>query len=144
MGLWQRIVQGVSWWNGSTWGTSLSTWLRGEAVGTDEFGNRYFRTKGGKIDPALGVERRWVIYNGLAEASRIPPGWYRWMHHLSNDAPSEDDYVPFEWELPHQENMTGTAKAYRPRGSILRTDPERAISAGYDAWTPDEGSRSTQ
>ena len=37
----------------------------GELVGEDEFGNRYYRTKGGKIDPTLGFERRWVIYNGV-------------------------------------------------------------------------------
>ena len=42
----------------------------GEHVGEDEFGNAYFRTRGGKIDPTLGFERRWVIYNGYAEADR--------------------------------------------------------------------------
>ena len=53
-----------TWWNGATFGTLLTTSLYGEFVGEDEFGNRYYRTKGGKIDPALGFERRWVIYNG--------------------------------------------------------------------------------
>ena len=51
--------------------------LYGERVGEDEFGNRYYRTKGGKIDPALGFERRWVIYNGYAEASKIGAGLAR-------------------------------------------------------------------
>ena len=37
----------------------------------DEFGNRYFRTRNGKIDPTLGFERRWVIYNGLAETTAV-------------------------------------------------------------------------
>ena len=62
-----------TWWNGQTFGTLLTTSLYGEFVGEDEFGNRYYRTKGGKIDPALGFERRWVIYNGVAEASSVPP-----------------------------------------------------------------------
>ena len=62
-----------TWWNGQTFGTQLWTALYGEFVGEDEFGNRYYRTKGGKIDPALGFERRWVIYNGYAEASAIGP-----------------------------------------------------------------------
>jgi len=39
----------------------------GELVGEDEYGNRYYRTKEGRIDPTLGFERRWVIYKGLAE-----------------------------------------------------------------------------
>ncbi len=64
-----------TWWNGQTFGTQVWTALYGEFVGEDEFGNRYYRTKGGKIDPTLGFERRWVIYNGLRrglERSRRP------------------------------------------------------------------------
>ena len=30
-----------------TLGTRLYTWLRGEEVGRDDFGNRYYREKGG-------------------------------------------------------------------------------------------------
>ena len=60
-----------TWWNGATFGTLLTTSLYGEFVGEDEFGNRYYRSKG-KIDPAFGRERRWVIYNGLVEASKLP------------------------------------------------------------------------
>lgn len=132
----RRLLQAFTWWNGTTWGTSLTTMLRGEYVGTDQFGNAYYRSKGGKKDKTLGLERRWVIYEGIAEPSMIPPGWYRWMHHLSDVAPSKDDYVPREWEAPHEPNRTGTPDAYRPQGSILRPDPEAGISAGYDAWRP--------
>ena len=57
-------------------GVTTNPTLYGEVVGEDEFGNRYYRTKGGKIDPSLGFERRWVIYNGVAEASTIPPSWH--------------------------------------------------------------------
>lgn len=135
-GILRRVLQAFVWWDGATWGTQLTTFLRGEEVGRDEFGNRYFRAKGGRIDPALGFQRRWVIYAGAAEASTIPPGWYRWMHHLSHVPPSQDGYRPREWELPHKPNMTGTAEAHHPHGSIVRPDPERGISAGYDAWTP--------
>lgn len=135
-GFLRRVLQAFTWWHGTTWGTQWTTFLRGEAVGTDEFGNAYFRTKGGRKDPALGVERRWVIYRNVAEASKIPPAWYRWMHHLSDAPPSEEAYAPREWELAHKPNMTGTAEAYRPNGSIFRPDPEAGISAGYDAWMP--------
>ena len=61
------LLRFFTWWNGQTFGTQLWTWLYGELVGEDEFGNHYFRTKRGKIDPTLGFERRWVIYNGIAE-----------------------------------------------------------------------------
>jgi len=79
-----------TWWNGATFGTLVWTALYGEFVGEDEFGNRYYRTKGGKIDPALGFERRWVIYNGLAEASTVPPSWHGWMHHTVDVPPTEE------------------------------------------------------
>ena len=72
-----------TWWNGRTVNTAFSTWRFGEVVGTDEYGNTYYRTIGGKIDPALGFERRWVIYNGYPEASMVPTGWYGWLHHTS-------------------------------------------------------------
>ena len=39
-----------TWWNADL-RHPVWTWLYGEAVGEDEFGNRYYRTKGGKIDP---------------------------------------------------------------------------------------------
>ena len=57
------FVRFFTWWNGQTFGTQVWTALHGEFVGEDERGNRYYRAKGGKIDPTFGFERRWVIYN---------------------------------------------------------------------------------
>ncbi len=53
-------------------GTKLYTWLHGELVGRDQFGNRYYRAKGGAKRSDL-KERRWVLYEGEPEASRVPP-----------------------------------------------------------------------
>ena len=78
----QFFLKFFTWWNGQTFGTQLWTKRYGELVGQDEQGNLYYRTRGGAIDPALGFERRWVIYNGYAVASRIPTGWHGWMHHV--------------------------------------------------------------
>ena len=47
-------------------GTYLYTWLRGRQVGADQFGNRYYEHKSKKL--ANGKLKRWVLYNGLAEA----------------------------------------------------------------------------
>jgi hypothetical protein len=60
----QFFLKFFTWWSSQTFGTQLWTWRFGELVGTDDQGNRYYRTKGGVIDPTLGFERRWVIYNG--------------------------------------------------------------------------------
>ena len=63
------LLKLFTWWNSQTFGTQFWTWMYGEPVGDDEFGNRYYRTCGGKIDKTLGFERRRVIYNGYTEAS---------------------------------------------------------------------------
>jgi NADH:ubiquinone oxidoreductase subunit len=132
----QFFLKLFTWWNGQTFGTQLWTWRFGEVVGTDEQGNIYYRTKGGKIDPTLGFERRWVVYNGLAEASRIPPSWHGWMHHTVDVPPTEDGYAPREWEKPHVPNMTGTPAAYRPSGSTLASGRRPAATGDYQPWTP--------
>ena len=131
------ITETFTWWNGQTMGTRFHTWRHGELVGTDEMGNNYYRTKGGVIDPALGFERRWVIFNGVAEATKIPSGWHAWMHQRSDVAPSQEEYVPHEWELPHRANATGTANAYRPPGSTLGVGHRPTVTGDYRAWTPE-------
>jgi len=114
----------------------LWTWRFGEFVGEDEQGNRYYRTKGGEIDPTLHFERRWVIYNGLAEASRVPPAWHGWLHHTVDVPPTQDGYKPREWEKPHVPNMTGTPYAYRPPGSTLASGRRPQATGDYQPWTP--------
>ena len=66
-----------------TLGTRLFTWLNGERVGTDSFGNHYYRekkrralVKGGGFNSR---ERRWVIYSGRAEATKVPAEWHGWI-----------------------------------------------------------------
>jgi NADH:ubiquinone oxidoreductase subunit len=125
-----------TWWNGQTFGTQLWTWLYGEFVGEDEFGNRYYRTKGGKIDPTLAVERRWVIYNGVAEASKVPPSWHGWLHHIVDVPPTQEETRTYAWEKPHRPNLTGTPAAYRPSGSMLRQGRRPKATGDYKAWVP--------
>jgi len=120
------LTELFTWWNGQTFGTRVWTWRKGEFVGEDEFGNRYYRERKGK--------RRWVIYNGVAEASAIPPGWHGWIHHRVDTPPGA--YQPHEWEKPHEPNLTGTAAAYRPKGSILGAMARPKSDGEYDAWTP--------
>jgi len=120
------LLEFFTWWNGATLGTRVWTWWKGEFVGEDEFGNLYYREKNGP--------RRWVIFNGPAEASAIPPGWHGWMHRRVDTPPGS--YQPREWEKPHQPNLTGTAAAYRPKGSILGTAQPPKSDGDYEAWKP--------
>jgi NADH:ubiquinone oxidoreductase subunit len=65
---------------GITLGTRLFTWLKGELVGTDHLGNRYYRDKRRRVLVRGGGhdsrERRWVVYQGEPEASCVPPEWH--------------------------------------------------------------------
>jgi len=131
------LLQFFTWWSGQTLNTRFHTWRHGEFVGTDEFGNRYYQTAGGRVDPALGFQRRWVIYAGATEGSMTPPGWYGWLHHTAELPPTADgSHVAHSWEKPHRPNMTGTAQAYRPQGSTLRSGKRPAATGDYDAWSP--------
>jgi NADH:ubiquinone oxidoreductase subunit len=130
------LLQFFTWWSGQTLGTRFHTWRHGEFVGKDEFGNSYYRTAGGKIDPALGIERRWVIYAGQTEASATPPGWWGWLRHTTDVPPTKEAYSKKPWELPHLPNQTGTPNAYRPQGSALRGGQRPAATGDYEAWTP--------
>jgi NADH:ubiquinone oxidoreductase subunit len=130
------LLRLFTWWNSQTFGTQWWTFLYGELVGQDEFGNRYFRTKGGKIDPTLLFERRWVIYGGVAEASMVPPSWHGWLHHTVDMLPTEDTTKTHPWEKPHLPNLTGTAAAYRPSGSTLAQGRRPKATGDYKAWNP--------
>jgi NADH:ubiquinone oxidoreductase subunit len=131
------LARVFSWWHGATLNTLFYTWLHGEFVGQDEFGNAYYRTKGGKIDPVLHFERRWVIYNGISDGSKTPPDWYGWLHHTSDVPPTLERYAPHEWEKPYVPNMTGTPLAYRPPGSTLAAAARPPATGDYEAWSPE-------
>jgi NADH:ubiquinone oxidoreductase subunit len=115
-----------------TVGTKLFTWLRGELVGSDKTGNRYYRDK----KAAAGTrERRWVIYNGAPEASTVPAEWHGWLHHRTDDLPSADQ-PRRPWQAEHQPNLTGTAEAYRPPGSVLKGGQRDPATGDYEPWRP--------
>lgn len=127
MGILNTLLRAVTWWNGQTLNTQLYTWRRGVKVGEDAQGNAFFTTKDGK--------RRWVIYAGEVEASRVSPDWHGWLHHTFKETPSDRPLPRQSWEKPHQENLTGTPLAYAPEGSIRRNAP--VARKDYEAWTPE-------
>ncbi len=123
-----------------TLGTRLFTWLNGERVGTDSFGNHYYRekkrralVKGGGFNSR---ERRWVIYSGRAEASKVPAEWHGWLHHTVDVVPEPGTVSRRPWQKEHQPNLTGTVNAYHPRGSVLRDGHRPKTSGDYEPWVP--------
>ncbi|PPR09509.1 MAG: hypothetical protein CFH41_02539 [Alphaproteobacteria bacterium MarineAlpha11_Bin1] len=116
-----------------TIGTRLFTIFNGQQVGTDTQGNAYYRTKRGTRSVR---EKRWVIYKGNPEASRVPPAWHSWLHHTTDDIPEDDVGRRWEWQKEHQPNMTGTENAYRPPGHILNGGQRDEATGDYEPWQP--------
>lgn len=120
-----------TWWDGATIGTTLWSARNGKRVGEDTVGNTYHESRDGK--------RRWVIYNGSNDASRVPAEWHGWLHHTHDGLP--EDYLPpvKSWQKPQLGNMTGTDAAYAPAGALGSGDSRAKATGDYEAWSP-EGS----
>ncbi|SNY93794.1 NADH:ubiquinone oxidoreductase subunit [Cohaesibacter sp. ES.047] len=129
-----------TWWGNATLGTLVHTKRRGIYVGKDDFGNKYYKQAvkhNASYSGSRKGERRWVIYAQDAEASAVPAGWHGWLHYRTDVAPSQDDYVSWPWQKPHQANRTGTDEAYRPAGSILSPQSRPVATGDYEAWSPE-------
>ena len=123
-----------TWWTGASWGTILYG-LRGmKQVGEDAAGNTYWQ---GGSDTA-GRPRRYVIYVGANDASRVPAEWFGWLHHQHDHVPDDRALPPVRaWQKPAVPNMTGTALAYRPAGALEKGGRRAAATGDYEAWDPE-------
>ena len=127
MGFWSKTF---TWWNGATWGTSLFTRRFGTEVGRDDAGNVYYQDK---KNPA----RRWVIYDGSNDSSRVPPGWNAWLRGTIDELPEKSLPTRRKFELDPEPNLTGTMAAYRPGGSLTSKGVRPASTGDYEAWKPE-------
>jgi NADH:ubiquinone oxidoreductase subunit len=123
------LSQIFTWWNGTTLGTRLWTARHGDLVGRDEMGNTFYQTADGR--------KRWVIYSGEAEASRVSPDWHGWLHHTFDDAPDGGHLPRKPWERDHRPNLTGTEGAYHPPGSIVLPAERNRARGDYEPWLPE-------
>lgn len=117
----------------ATIGTKLHTLFHGRFIGRDEFGNRYFEARRAREDEKF--KRRWVIYHGKAEPSKVPPTWHGWLHY-THEAPLSNGR-PYAWVKAHIPNLTGTTGRYLPRGHISKGGKRAAASADYQPWKPE-------
>ena len=95
-----------------------------QKVGSDEFGNEYYQNKQGK---------RFVVYNGIAEPSKIPSEWFVWIHYSSNVVPLGINTRKASWQKIHTPNLTGTKNAYSPKDSA-----SSKTSSIYKSWDPNK------
>ncbi|WP_142849802.1 NADH:ubiquinone oxidoreductase subunit NDUFA12 [Telmatospirillum sp. J64-1] len=114
-------------------GTRLFTWIKGQLVGTDSLGNRYYTERHA---PKGRRPKRWVVFAGEAEASTVPPEWHAWLHYTTEHPLTEKAAKAAEWQKPHVPNLTGTPAAYLPPGHDLRGGQRERSAADYEAWRP--------
>jgi NADH:ubiquinone oxidoreductase subunit len=118
----------------ATIGTRIHTWLSGRYVGRDEFSNRYYEER---RNPKAGTRRRrWVMYNGMAEPSKVPAHWHGWLHH-THDRPAIESARRFGWQKEHLPNLTGTVTRHLPSGHTAKGGKRAANSADYQPWKPE-------
>ncbi|MCB1592031.1 MAG: NADH:ubiquinone oxidoreductase subunit NDUFA12 [Alphaproteobacteria bacterium] len=115
--------------------TFFTLFSGGKRVGIDQSGNKYYEAA-----PRKGYKRprRWVIYKGEPEASKVPPEWHGWLHHQTNTVPGEAESYRRPWQKPHQPNLTGTSGAYRPPGHILEGGVRDKATGDYEPWMPSD------
>jgi len=95
--------------------------LFNKKAGSDEFGNEYYQNKKGK---------RFVVYKGIAEPSKVPAKWHGWLHYTTDILPMQINTKKNSWEKIHIPNLTGTKNAYFPKSSqSSKTKP-------YKSWQP--------
>ena len=116
------LKQIFTWWHKQTVETFIYTLFTGKFVGIDEFGNKYYTNSRG---------RRWVIYKNNVESSKIPAEWHSWIHFLKTNKPSTE-IKKFSWQIQHEENLTGTKKAYKPDGSLIHNSKKNMKK--YETW----------
>ena len=107
------------WWNQQTLGTRIQTLLYGKYVGKDHLGNKYYQNKSGK---------RWVVYKGEVEASKIPVEWYSWMHQTKNKIENLHNFKKYNWQKDSIPNQTGSKNSYHPKKN------NNVIKKKYKSW----------
>src|SRR5260370_9029625 len=104
-----------------TLGTRLLTWFRGESVGTDSFGNRYYRERGSRKlrrgGGRFSREKRGVMYNGEPKGAKGPSERPALLPHTVHGVPPPDP-PRYPREKPHPPNMPHTPPPPLPPGSL--------------------------
>ena len=113
--------------------TRLHLYFNARLVGADNFGNRYYEER--KARPGK-PPRRYVRYNGLVEASKVPADWQGWLHHTEESPPPAEGYARHAWQQDHMPATTGTRHAHRPAGHLLKGGKRAAATGDYEPWTP--------
>ena len=115
-----------TWWHNQTVGTRIWSFLNGYKVGEDIFGHVYLRNK--------NDTKRWVLYDGDVDSTKVPPEWNAWLRYTSNIIPTLQK--KYAWEKEHKKNQTGSKNLYNPSASVLNSSNNKKKKSEYESWSP--------
>ena len=100
----------------------IFTLFFGKKIGHDQYGNVYYASQ------FLKKQKRWVLYKGKLEASKIPANWEMWLRFIIDVPLINQD--KFFWQKDHIPNLTGTNFALysSKQKNIIKTHNH------YKAW----------
>ena len=127
MGFWSKNIHLVE---RRDVGTALWTRRFGNEVGQDEAGNIYYQDK-------KRPWRRWVIYKGSNDGSRVPPDWQLWLRGTIDDLPEKALPPVRKFQTKPTGNLTGTMEAFRPDGALGSGRIRPASTGDYEPWIPE-------
>ncbi|HCR86452.1 MAG TPA: NADH:ubiquinone oxidoreductase subunit NDUFA12 [Alphaproteobacteria bacterium] len=119
-------------------GTKLFTLFFGQKVGEDVFGNIYYQTR--KPQSTVGrynKNRRWVIFNGKNEPSKVPAEWHGWLHFSFDEIP-DIKVKGYYWQKSHTPNLTGSDLMYLPYGHKESIGKREKATGDYKPWKPNQ------
>ncbi len=85
-------------------------------VGEDEYGNSFFELK---RKDYLGRKKRYCLYNGVVEASKISPEWHPFMHYQIDVDEVKKTFKQYKWQKPATPITTLSKDKYLPKNHIL-------------------------
>ena len=97
-------------------------------IGFDDYGNTYY-SKSSSSSVNNFRERRWVIYNGDVEASKVPQEWNAWLHHSVGNVPDKRSKKP-KWIKKHIINEP------RDINDVILDNKNETSS--HNIWKPDD------
>ena len=86
--------------------------FRGTEVGEDQYGNKYFELK--RVD-SFGRKKRYCLYSGLVEASKIAPEWHPFMHYQIEAKEVPKNIRSYKWQKLALPDLTLSDVKYLPK-----------------------------
>ena len=114
-------------------------------IGDDEFGNSYFEKKLSTKQLQQSLQnkfghnpekKRFVIYKGSVEASKVPAQWHGWLHYNCETPPINIENSKKSWEKTHLPNLSGTIYQNSPSSCVDKKGNRKKVSSDYQSWTP--------